>query len=192
MEVSLKLALFSLVNLLALGMFIVYMLQRGFSYRQALRLAWERIIFHQNKVAFDNAGFQSGWSHWLKWTWRLMMLLYFLRWLISDMDSGAILLVILIFHGYWYFHAHVQTWKMPERILFTHDDWGVIYLEVVPGSGFNEKSLAELDLRKKNLLVLAVEREGRMLPFPKGIEILRPGDRILLFGEFNSYHTVHL
>jgi hypothetical protein len=191
MGIPLKLTMFFMVNFLALGYLVWYLMKTGNTYRQALRVAWDLIIFNQNEILFNNGSKRTGWCNLLKWTWRLMLLLYFLHWIISNAGSSLIFILILLFHGYWYIHATVFSGRIPDRILFTNDIWGIIYLEVTPGSGFYQKSLAELDLRKKNLLVLAVERDGRTLPFPKGIEILRPGDRILLFGELSSYRMVN-
>ncbi len=44
-------------------------------------------------------------------------------------------------------------------------------------------TLSELDLRKKNLLVLAILRAGQLVAFPKGPEVLATGDRLIIFGK---------
>jgi len=44
-------------------------------------------------------------------------------------------------------------------------------------------TLSELDLRKKNLLVLAILRAGQFVVFPKGPEVLATGDRLVIFGK---------
>ncbi|NLY91040.1 MAG: hypothetical protein GX081_05475 [Firmicutes bacterium] len=44
-------------------------------------------------------------------------------------------------------------------------------------------TLAELDLRRKELLVLSIAREGKLVTFPKGPEVLLAGDRLLVFGK---------
>lgn len=44
-------------------------------------------------------------------------------------------------------------------------------------------TLAELDLRRKELLVLSIVRPGQIIVFPKGPEVLLVDDRLLVFGE---------
>lgn len=47
-------------------------------------------------------------------------------------------------------------------------------------------TLGELDLRKKNLLVLTIIRGEEIIPFPKGPEMLRHFDDLLIFGSMNE------
>lgn len=44
-------------------------------------------------------------------------------------------------------------------------------------------TLAELDLRRKELLVLSIVRSGQLIVFPKGPEVLLADDRLLVFGK---------
>ena len=44
-------------------------------------------------------------------------------------------------------------------------------------------TLAELDLRRKELLVLSISRAGKAIIFPKGPEVLLADDRLLVFGK---------
>lgn len=44
------------------------------------------------------------------------------------------------------------------------------------------KTLAELNLRKRDLLVLAVRRGEEVISFPKGPEVITSGDELLIFG----------
>jgi hypothetical protein len=44
-------------------------------------------------------------------------------------------------------------------------------------------TLAELDLRRKELLVLSIVRPGQTIVFPKGPEVLLADDRLLVFGK---------
>ena len=66
------------------------------------------------------------------------------------------------------------------------DRYGVFHLrlEGKERSGLNwaGHTLGELDLRKKNLLVLAIIRNDEIIPFPKGVELLRDRDDLLIFG----------
>jgi Trk K+ transport system NAD-binding subunit len=68
--------------------------------------------------------------------------------------------------------------------------WGVVIKYIDADLDLSMKSLAELDLRKKNLLVMAVERNGQVIPFPKGLEVIQSGDRLVIFGNLHSYHLL--
>jgi Trk K+ transport system NAD-binding subunit len=81
--------------------------------------------------------------------------------------------------------------KVRDQILFANGNWGIVYTGIDKYSSWEQKSLADLDLRKKNLLVLAVEHEGQWSPFPKGSEVLLPDDQILLFGAMSSYRELN-
>lgn len=75
-------------------------------------------------------------------------------------------------------------------MIYLNTNWGIMFQEIDSGSNLNQRSLAELDLRKKNLLVLAVERRGQFFSFPKGVETLTVGDRVYIFGDLESYHAI--
>lgn len=187
--IVLKLILLLLINLAALGYLIFSFIKLGNSYQWSLRIAWDLIILGAGNRTFHLKVKGLGLIHR---GWWLMLFLDCLVWVMTESNySRYFILFLLLLHGYWYLHAAIHPGKLREQILFTGDDWGIIYREVELHSGLNQKSLAELDLRKKNLLVLAIERGGRMLPFPKGLEIIKPGDRILLFGSLSSYRMVN-
>lgn len=188
----LKLGILFIVNLGALGYLIFSFMKLGHSYRGALRMVWDLIIFGiAGNHEYHHIHCKVKGLHLVRRTWWLMIFLDCLAWIATGSGYGTLFIVfLLLFHGYWYWHASTSSAGDGEQILFADDHWGVIYREVHPDSGFNQKSLAELDLRKKNLLVLAIERDGQILPFPKGLEILKPGDRVLLFGEISSYKAV--
>ena len=86
-------------------------------------------------------------------------------------------------------HAYVMaapaTW---ERIYSLPEEYAV-FLAALNQPGPEENwigaTLSQLDLRKKNLLVLAILRSGRLIVFPKGQEVLSAGDRLLIFGRKN-------
>lgn len=54
------------------------------------------------------------------------------------------------------------------------------------GLNWEGHTLGELDLRKKNLLVLAIIRGEEIIPFPKGPEMLKHNDDLLIFGSMNE------
>jgi hypothetical protein len=192
MDIVFKLILFLLINLAALGYLLFELIELGNPYRQALRMAWDLIVLSGNGNQTSSISVKMNWVHLLRKAWWLMVLLYFLFWITSGQYySNLLILVLLLLHGYWYIHAAIHPVKAQDQILFTNDNWGVVYTGIDPHSRWDQKSLAELDLRKKNLLVLAVEHQGQLLPFPKGSEVLFPDDRVLLFGEMSSYREVN-
>ncbi len=93
-------------------------------------------------------------------------------------------------HGWWYGLARQGETDSSGRILNLDSQWGIIFRQIDENSAFRERSLAELDLRKKNLLVLAIERGEQTVAFPKGLETLAVGDKLVIFGELHSYRTL--
>ena len=65
------------------------------------------------------------------------------------------------------------------------DDYSVyeIVLAFRPPCEWVGTTLAELDLRRKELLVLSIARAGKVIIFPKGPEVLFDDDRLLVFGK---------
>jgi hypothetical protein len=69
-------------------------------------------------------------------------------------------------------------------------DYGVLEITLTPdgpGKEWIGSTLAELNLRKRELLVLAVIRKAKFTVFPKGPEILTSGDRVLVFGKYPPF-----
>ena len=69
-------------------------------------------------------------------------------------------------------------------------DYGVLEITLTPdgpGKEWIGSTLAELNLRKRELLVLAVIRKTKFTVFPKGPEILTSGDRVLVFGKYPPF-----
>lgn len=192
MDTAFKLILFLLINLAALGYLIFELIELGNPYRQALRIAWDLIVSNQNGNQTSGIFAKMNWIYLLRKIWWLMVFLYFLFWITTGQFCSTLLvLVLLLLHGYWYIYSAIKPAKIQDQILYTNDNWGVVYTGIDQHSHWDQKSLAELDLRKKNLLVLAVEHQGQLLPFPKGSEVLFPDDRVLLFGDLSSYREVN-
>lgn len=69
-------------------------------------------------------------------------------------------------------------------------DYGVLEITLTsdgPGKEWIGSTLAELNLRKRELLVLAIIRKNKFTVFPKGPEILTSGDRVLAFGKYPPF-----
>ena len=192
MEPAFKLLLFLLINLTALGYLLFEFIELGNSYPQALRLAWDGIMLNGFGGCAPDVSNPRKWVSLLRKTWWLMIFLHGLFWITSrQSDSTILVLVLLLLHGYWWIHSTIGSVKADDQVFFANENWGIIYTTINKDSRWEQKSLAELDLRKKNLLILAVEHEGQLSAFPKGSEILLPDDRVLLFGELSSYREVN-
>lgn len=111
-------------------------------------------------------------------------------------DYYGLLLLILVAGGAlcgWWNRARALS-RLPapaawERIYSLPEGYAV-FLTTLNQPGCEEKwigaTLSQLDLRKKNLLVLAILRAGKLIVFPKGQEVLSAGDRLLIFGRKNN------
>lgn len=177
------------INIGALALLIYKLIKDGQGYPEALQNAWDLVIFQREPNLSNHT--KSPWVALLGKTWWMMLLIFIITWVnTSELAFWPVLLFLVIFHLYWFLESHVLRDEKFERILNLNQSWGIIYKEIDTGSGANLKTLAELDLRKKNLLVLAIERQGRLTPFPKGLEVLNTGDRMIMFGELYSFRNI--
>lgn len=82
--------------------------------------------------------------------------------------------------------------KLRERpvaeVLSLAEGYGVAEIRVEAASPCAGKTLAEADLRAAGLLVLAIRRGEEALPSPSAGERIRPGDRLVCYGEVARMH----
>lgn len=179
------------LNICALVLLILKLIKNGNKYPEALRQAWEMVIFQRKTNLAAKPRQILLWASLLGKTWWLILLIFGVTWVNSqELAFLPVILFLGLFHGYWFFEGHVNKSEQFERILNLNHNWGIIYKEIDAGSVVNSKTLAELDLRKKNLLVLAIDRQGELAPFPKGLEVLTTGDRMVMFGDLYSFHGI--
>jgi hypothetical protein len=187
MPTILKLMGLYLFNLAGLCGLVALTVQPGRNFSAALRVAWEAII---NGTAQNCSRGQIGpnIAAILTKTWWMMIFITLFLWFLKPAQGYgyALISLVLIHLGWYWWSFSPAAWDL-ERIETLDSGWGMIYLTVRESSSFNAKSLAELDLRKKNLLILAIVRAGKIAPFPKGAEILKPGDRLIIFGDLGYY-----
>jgi ribosomal protein S6--L-glutamate ligase len=62
------------------------------------------------------------------------------------------------------------------------EGYGVASIRVRPDSEVVGHSLAEKALTEKDVLVLAIEREGKSIAAPKANEVILRGDRLICYG----------
>ncbi len=184
-----KMLVLLLINLLALA-YLVYRLTRiGNPVAKALQIAWNFMVARTHRSAYYIDA-EIGWVSLLSKTWWLTVLFFLVFWLIfQEWYFGVTLLALILFHCGWYWLASRNEPGF-DRVFHLNSGWGIIYKTVVADLELSEKSLAELDLRKKNLLVLAIERDRQLTAFPKGTEILNNGDRLIIFGDLNTSESI--
>lgn len=70
------------------------------------------------------------------------------------------------------------------RILDLGEDFGIAEITLHEGSPSVGKTLATSDLRKKKILVLAIERDEEKIFVPRGNHKLHAGDNLICYGSF--------
>jgi len=84
---------------------------------------------------------------------------------------------------------HLKIRERPVAEVFTlAEGHGVAEIRVEAASPCAGKTLAEADLRAAGLLVLAIRRGEEALPNPSAGERIRPGDRLICYGEVARMH----
>lgn len=186
-----KLLIWFGLNFSALVLLILKLIKDGEKYPEALRIAWEWIVVQNRPNHPVSSNPPIIWAPLLGRSWWLMLIIFSVTWVnSSEIVFFPVLLFLILIHIYWFLEGHVHQSERFERILNLNQNWGIIYKEIGEDSGMESKTLAELDLRKKNLLVLAIDRGGQLTPFPKGLEVLAPGDRLVMFGDLYSFHGI--
>lgn len=180
-----KMTLIILVNFILLLIVMIKLILEGKSLLEALKYSWDLILINPKSNGLLKHGLREKWLLIQHYCWWLMIFFVVYYWLFIPNSSSIYLIVLGIVHVLWGFIVNLEP--KYNKIINLNQNWGFIFQEITEDSGFNKKSLAELDLRKKSLLVLAIERQGQMLPFPKGVEVLMLGDKIAIFGDLNYY-----
>lgn len=178
-------------NFGALALLIYRLIRNGNKYQEALCLAWDWVLLQNGGNVSVNSRPPMFGAGLLSKTWWLMLLISGIVWIVSrELAIWPVLTFLGLVHIYWFLEGHASKTEQFARILNLNHNWGIIYEEIAGSSDLNSKTLAELDLRKKNLLVLAIERQGQLTPFPKGLEVLTAGDRMVMFGDLYSFHSI--
>ncbi len=79
-------------------------------------------------------------------------------------------------------HLKVLEEKTVEDILQVDPEYGVVEVRVRTSSDAVGKTLAELALSQKGMLVLNVRRAGGLIPAPAGDQEIRAEDLLLIYG----------
>jgi len=70
------------------------------------------------------------------------------------------------------------------------EGYGVASIRVHPDSEVIGHSLAEEALAEKDVLVLAIEREGKTIAAPKADEVIQRGDRLICYGRLKVMREI--
>jgi len=191
MSIAVKLGVLLVVNIAAVLGMIFREIQTGSTFARALNISWNRIFLNRQPRNSDEGGHGDGWYPVLHRTWWMTLFFILFLWLVRrEALFGYVAVMMIGLHGWWYGLARQGETDSSGRILNLDSQWGIIFRQIDENSAFRERSLAELDLRKKNLLVLAIERGEQTVAFPKGLETLAVGDKLVIFGELHSYRTL--
>ncbi len=185
-----KLIIFGALNFIVLIYLLIKLIVQGNSFSKSTGLTWELIIGDTSEHPDYNFSEIMIWVPVLRKTWWFMLASFGIYWLIApELSSLVGIISLIVFHILWYYCASLTlNWRY-NRAINVNSNWGIIYRRIDGNSSIVQKSLAELDLRKKNLLVLAIERDNKIIPFPKGLEIIQNGDRLVMFGDLSAYST---
>jgi hypothetical protein len=186
----LKMLVLLLVNLIAVCYLIYRLIKLGNPYKKALQVAWNIVVARINNPDYSISN-NMVWASVLNKTWWATMFMFIVFWLVfQEWYFSCVIILLITIHTGWYLLGNFRQDSGFDRVLYLNSSWGIIYKTVTLDSGFIEKTLAELDLRKKNLLVLAIERNNQLVSFPKGTEVLGIGDRLVIFGDLCAYQIL--
>ena len=76
-----------------------------------------------------------------------------------------------------------------EELLSFHDNYSIVEITVQELDNNVGKRLRDTDFRARNILVLSVERDGKMIPLPKPDELINTGDKLICYGDVESIAT---
>ncbi|HWP43434.1 MAG TPA: TrkA C-terminal domain-containing protein [Blastocatellia bacterium] len=77
-----------------------------------------------------------------------------------------------------------------EEVLMLAEGYGVFEVYVTEQSQIANKTIGQLRLRSRGMLVLAVDRAGRVIPAPHEKTLLLPGDRLICYGQIESVQGI--
>jgi hypothetical protein len=73
-----------------------------------------------------------------------------------------------------------------EELLSAAEGWGIVRFEAPEGCRFVNQTLGESRPRDQGMLVLALERNGELVPSPGRTTLILPGDILLAYGRLDQ------
>jgi hypothetical protein len=77
-----------------------------------------------------------------------------------------------------------------EEVLLLTEGYGIVEVYVTQDSDLAHKSIGESRLRTRGMVVLAVDRVGRIIAAPHANTLLLPGDRLICYGKIESIKSI--
>lgn len=77
-----------------------------------------------------------------------------------------------------------------EDLLHLLEGYGLLRLIITESSSLVGSSLLEHRLTEKGLLVLGIERDKKWMPIPKAKEVIKEGDRVVVYGPIDVIRSV--
>ena len=82
------------------------------------------------------------------------------------------------------------TRPMWEEMLHLPEEYGIVDIWVNEKMDIANKSIGELNLREKGVLVIIIERGRKVIPVPGPNNKLKPGDRAICFGKLETLQKI--
>jgi hypothetical protein len=73
-----------------------------------------------------------------------------------------------------------------EEVLLLDEGYGVVEVYVSDDSNIVHKTLGQLQLRTRGMVVMAIDRAGVVIPAPHAETMLSPGDRLICYGKVKT------
>ena len=77
-----------------------------------------------------------------------------------------------------------------EQVLQLSKDYGVCEIKIDKHSKYIDKKLSVTDFKEKGFIVLAIEREEGLVTIPKGQDVLKNEDILIIFGNLHSLKEI--
>ncbi|MFH0732943.1 MAG: TrkA C-terminal domain-containing protein [Candidatus Omnitrophota bacterium] len=73
-----------------------------------------------------------------------------------------------------------------EEFLLTSGGYVISQIEICKSNPLLGRALSESELKKEDILVLSIEREGQYIPNPQASAVINLGDRLICFGRLEN------
>jgi hypothetical protein len=77
-----------------------------------------------------------------------------------------------------------------EEVLLLAEGYGIVEVNVTDESDIANKTIGESRLRRRGMVVLAIDRAGKIIPAPHAKTMLLPGDRLICYGKVKSIEDI--
>lgn len=86
------------------------------------------------------------------------------------------------------YHVRMPDLDLRQRLTVSRG-YGVSEIPVREGSGLDGRTIDTCGLRDRDIQILTVHREGKVIPNPRGGRVLEVGDRLLCYGRLETMRS---